>query len=180
MQEKTIEILGIVIPDVSPAFLALVAVHVMIALAAVIAGIAAMMARKGIGAHSRFGSLYYWLMSGVFVTASALAAMRWNHSWHLFILGALAFASATIGRLCLRQPGGLRARNRLSLHLSAMGASYILLLTAFYVDNGKNLPLWKELPAILYWTLPTIVGAPIIVRTLRRHPLLGGSGGSAE
>ena len=27
-----------------------------------------------------------------------------------------------------------------------MGASYILLLTAFYVDNGKNLPLWRELP----------------------------------
>ena len=26
-----------------------------------------------------------------------------------------------------------------------MGLSYILLLTAFYVDNGKSLPLWKDL-----------------------------------
>lgn len=56
-----------------------------------------------------------------------------------------------------------------------MGASYILLLTAFYVDNGKNLPLWKELPAILYWTLPTIIGIPIILRTLLRHLLIRGS-----
>jgi len=31
-----------------------------------------------------------------------------------------------------------------------MGVSYIVLLTAFYVDNGKSLPLWKELPPISY------------------------------
>jgi hypothetical protein len=53
-----------------------------------------------------------------------------------------------------------------------MGLSYIFLLTAFYVDNGKNLPLWKELPAIVLWLLPAVVGIPIIVRVLLRHPLL--------
>jgi hypothetical protein len=53
-----------------------------------------------------------------------------------------------------------------------MGASYILLLTAFYVDNGKNLPLWKDLPSISYWTFPALVGIPIIIRTMLRHPLL--------
>jgi hypothetical protein len=40
------------------------------------------------------------------------------------------------------------------------------------VDNGKNLPLWKELPPIVLWLLPAIVGIPIIARTLLRHPLL--------
>jgi hypothetical protein len=34
-----------------------------------------------------------------------------------------------------------------------MGLSYILLLTVFYVDNGKSLPLWKELSPITYWLL---------------------------
>jgi hypothetical protein len=29
-----------------------------------------------------------------------------------------------------------------------MGASYILLLTAFYVDNGKNLPLRGSYPKL--------------------------------
>ncbi len=53
-----------------------------------------------------------------------------------------------------------------------MGLSYIFMLTAFYVDNGKNLPFWKELPAIALWVLPAVVGIPIIVRALLRHPLL--------
>ena len=43
-----------------------------------------------------------------------------------------------------------------------MGASYILTLTAFYVDNGKNLPLSRELPQIAFWLLPGAIGAPLI------------------
>jgi hypothetical protein len=52
-----------------------------------------------------------------------------------------------------------------------MGTSYILLLIAFYVDNGKSLPLWKELPSLTYWLLPAVVGLPLIVRALLVHPL---------
>jgi hypothetical protein len=52
------------------------------------------------------------------------------------------------------------------------GASYILLLTAFYVDNGKNLPLWRELPQIAFWLLPGAIGAPIILYVLRKHPVI--------
>ncbi|MGC1696795.1 MAG: hypothetical protein WA743_16165, partial [Pseudolabrys sp.] len=50
--------------------------------------------------------------------------------------------------------------------------SYILLLTAFYVDNGKNLPLWKQLPQFAFWLLPSAIGIPIIVYVLLRHPLI--------
>jgi hypothetical protein len=52
-----------------------------------------------------------------------------------------------------------------------MGLSYILLLTAFYVDNGAHLPLWRELPSLAYWLVPAAVGLPLIAVTLRRHPL---------
>jgi len=52
-----------------------------------------------------------------------------------------------------------------------MGMSYVLLLTAFYVDNGRNLPLWRELPPISFWLIPAAVGIPLIVRALLRHPL---------
>jgi hypothetical protein len=54
-----------------------------------------------------------------------------------------------------------------------------LLLTAFYVDNGKNLPLWNQLPPIAFWLLPGAVGTPFIVRALLRHPLVQRSKGSA-
>jgi hypothetical protein len=53
-----------------------------------------------------------------------------------------------------------------------MGGSYILLLTAFYVDNGKNLPIWRELPQISFGLLPGLIGIPLILYTLRRHPVL--------
>jgi hypothetical protein len=51
------------------------------------------------------------------------------------------------------------------------GISYILMLTAFYVDNGKHLPLWKELPQLSFWLLPAKLGIPLIVRALLNHPL---------
>jgi hypothetical protein len=93
--------------------------------------------------------------------------MRWAEDYHLFILGTLSFATASLGRTALRR----RWRNRIRLHITCMGLSYILLLTAFYVDNGKNLPLWNKLPPIAFWLLPGAAGIPFIVRALLRHPL---------
>ena len=64
-----------------------------------------------------------------------------------------------------------RWRNWVRLHISGMGLSYVLMLTAFYVDNGKNLPLWRELPQWAFWVLPTALGLPIVLHALLRHPL---------
>ena len=50
-----------------------------------------------------------------------------------------------------------------------MSASYILLLTAFYVDNGKNLPVWQRLPHLAYWLVPSAVGLPLVARALARY-----------
>jgi hypothetical protein len=55
-----------------------------------------------------------------------------------------------------------------------MGLSYVLMLIAFYVDNGKQLPLWKDLPDFTYWLVPLAVGVPLIVSALLRHPLARG------
>jgi hypothetical protein len=46
------------------------------------------------------------------------------------------------------------------------------MLTGFYVDNGKNLPLWKALPEIAFWLLPGVVGVPLILYAFFRHPLI--------
>jgi hypothetical protein len=42
------------------------------------------------------------------------------------------------------------------------------MLTAFYVDNGPHLPLWDRLPVIAFWLLPSVIGAPIIIRAIIR------------
>jgi uncharacterized membrane protein len=164
MTDDITVVAGIPIPSTSPVFLAIVAVHVLFGLACTATGVAAMLSRKGRGRHSDFGTIYFWSLAAVFVTATVLSVMRWAENYHLFILGALTMAAAYWARRAARH-GWVRQ------HLAGMGLSYILLLTAFYVDNGKSLPLWKELPQWMFWVLPLAVGAPIIVHALLRHPL---------
>jgi uncharacterized membrane protein len=166
--ENTTLVLGIPIPSTDPVFLAIVGIHVLFGLAAVIAGAMTMFSRKGRGRHSNLGTIYFWCLFGVFVTMSALSFMRWAENYHLFILGAASFASACFGRVAARR----RWRQWPRLHLASMGTSYIVMLTAFYVDNGRNLPLWKELPQIAFWVLPAAVGMPLILYALFRHPLV--------
>ncbi len=162
---------GIDIPSTNPVFLAVVGIHVLLGLACVIAGAIAMLSEKRAGRHPRYGIVYFWCLAGVFLTASGLAAARWVHDYHLFVLGVLSFAAACLGRKARRQ----RWRGWVRLHITGMGSSYVLLLIAFYVDNGKSLPLWKDLPPVTYWLIPAALGIPLIVRAMVRHPLASSS-----
>ena len=164
---ESIIVAGLEISSRDPLFLATVGVHVLLGLACTITGFGAVLSAKRPGRHPRVGSIYFWCLAGVFVSVSALAAVRWREDYHLFILGALAFAAAYFGRRARRE----RWRNWVKLHIAGMGMSYVLLLTAFYVDNGKNLPLWRDLPPIMFWLFPAAIGVPLIVWALWRHPL---------
>jgi hypothetical protein len=57
-------------------------------------------------------------------------------------------------------------------HIAGISLSYIVLLIAFYLDNGKNLPLWRELPHVTYWLLPTAIGIALIASALIRYRTL--------
>jgi len=165
--ENTV-LFGIPIPSTNPLFLAGVGIHVLFGLAAIVTSACAMLLHKGRGRHSNFGIAYFWCLFGVFVTMSALAFSRWQEDYDLFILGALSFSAAWLGRIIPQH----RWRQWPRWHLTSMGASFILMITAFYVDNGKNLPLWRELPQMAFWFLPAMIGTPIILLVLRRHPLV--------
>jgi hypothetical protein len=49
-----------------------------------------------------------------------------------------------------------------------MGTGYVVMITAFYVDNGPHLPLLDRLPRPMFWLLPAAIGAPIIMRAIIR------------
>ncbi len=168
MTDGITDIAGIEIPSTNPVFLTIVGVHVLLGLACVVTGAIAMLSQKCAGRHPRNGTIYFWCLAGVFLTAASLAAVRWAHDYHLFILAALSFAAACLGREARRR----RWRHWVRLHITGMGTSYMLLLIAFYVDNGKSLPLWKELPPVAYWLLPAAIAIPLIVRALLWHPLV--------
>ena len=165
MSEDPIIIAGIPIPFHNPVLLAILAVHVAAGLAGVISGILAMVNKKGPGRHSSFGLLYYRCLLVMFVTALILAVTRSTEDYYLAIFAILAFAAASQGRAALH---GDR-RFRIKMHISGMGLSYTLMLAAFYMDNGKNLPLWRDLPAFSYWMAPGAIGAALILYALVKY-----------
>jgi hypothetical protein len=136
-------------------------------LVCVIAGVVAMLSRKQSGRHPLAGTIYYWSLAIVAATMTALAISQWAEDYRLFILGALSFLAATIGRTARKRLWAPWAR----IHMTGMGVSYILMITAFYVDNGRDLPLWRELPQIAFWFLPALIGTPILLNAFLRHPL---------
>ena len=156
-------VLGDQVGSTAPAFLAILAIHVIAGLTAVITGAIAALARKGSPRHIRAGRWYYRAITAVFATAAGLAVMRWSQDYYLLIIGAVAFTAATAGYLHRR-----RHRPGDTGHIAGMGVAYTAMLTAFYVDNGPQLPLWDRLPTLAFWLLPSAIAAPVITRALIR------------
>lgn len=165
--EETTDLFGIPVPSTDRVFLTFVVIHIAISLICVMSGLLAMLANKGGKRHSIYGKVYFWSMLSAFVTVVILSIMRWPHNIHLLSIGILAAISAYLGwRLTKNQ-----RKNWTRLHTILMGSSYIFLLTGFYVDNGKNLPVWRLFPQWFFWVFPVAVGLPIILKVLKTHPL---------
>jgi hypothetical protein len=167
LEGNPISVDGIVIPSDHPLFLAIIAIHVAAGLTCVISGIFAMFARKQKGLHTKAGKIYYISIWIVFLTAVCVAIMRWEEDYHLFLLGLASFGCAFAGRRAALRHGD----KWIIYHICGMGLSYIFLLIAFYVDNGKFLPGWKDLPHYLYWLIPLLAGVPLLAWTLYSNPL---------
>ena len=140
----------------------MVAVHIPAGLIAVISGAGAMLAEKGSPTHRRRGLTYLVALAVVWLSGLGLVITRWPRFPHLLALALMAGGLASAGYAARHRP-------RPTLHLVCMGASYIAMLTAFYVDNGPKLPLWNRLPPVAFWLLPSLIGIPMIVRGVRRR-----------
>ncbi|WP_327002181.1 hypothetical protein OHA72_44740 [Dactylosporangium sp. NBC_01737] len=162
-------IAGIEVPDAGTLFLAALAVHVTAGVTAVVAGVLATTAPKRAGRHPKTGAVYLSATGVVFATATVMAALRWRHDRHLFAIAGVTLGLAMLGWWARRR----RPRRWTAWHGSAMAGSYIGLLTGFYVDNGPRLPLWDQLPHLLYWLLPAAVGIPVTWWALVRNGAVG-------
>jgi hypothetical protein len=152
---------------ISLAFALLLGCHILAGLTALASGAVAMLSRKRRGRHTRFGEIYFWAIVVVFITATGMAFLHWPQNAYLVLLGSLAFGAVSFGYLARER----RWSGWLPHHILGMATSYIVLLTAFYVDNGPHLPLWNHLPVLFFWIAPTAVGLPLTLRALRRHTL---------
>jgi hypothetical protein len=166
MSGHPIVIGGVPLPSDTPLFLAVIGFHVLAGVTCAGAGLVAMLSPKRAGRHPLAGSIYFWALWVVFASMAVVSAFRWAEDYPLFLLGAASLVTAIFGREARRR----RWPNWARLHMSGMGASYIFLLTAFYVDNGPNLPVWRLLPSWAFWVLPSAVGLPILANALWRRP----------
>jgi hypothetical protein len=165
MPDETTIVLGIPVPSTDPVFLTLVGFHVVLGITCVISGAIAMLSYKRAGRHPAYGTIYFWSLAALVTSATLLAMMRWAEDYHLFVLGSLSLTTAIIGRRARRK----RWQGWVTFHIVGMSMSYIVMLTAFYVDNGPSLPLWQELPAIALWLLPSAIGMPLMAYALLRY-----------
>jgi uncharacterized membrane protein len=162
------QVFGLPIPDEGALFDIALAFHIAAGLTCVITGALAATAPKRPGRHTLSGRIFLWSLAVVFASSTTMALLRFLQDWHLLVIGTIAFGAAGLGYRARRgqQPGWLR------VHIPAMGGAYIALFTGFYVDNGPHLPVWDRLPSLAYWLLPSLVGAPLILRALARRRLL--------
>lgn len=205
----------------------LLIIHIVSGSAALIGGLAAIVARKSKGLHSRAGTVYYISMYVVGATAITMTLIRFNpfllaiglfavyltytgrkaitmfratEPWkpqfsqllpsylalavsvfmigwpmvrmfmegHFFVpilgvFGLILFLNAWQDVKALREVSNLFPRNRMFLlmHIGKMSGAYIATVTAFLVNNVSTNPAW------IAWLLPTLIGSPLIARSIR-------------
>jgi hypothetical protein len=148
-------------------------VHALAGLTTAVLGIVAFSLPKGPTRHHRWGERYLWAYTVVFLTATILSVQRWTADAYLFGLAVLGygFALGGYGARRFRQAPWLRhalGEYWVIAHLSGMIASYVVLVTAFYVDNAHLFPGFNRLPIIVFWVAPTLVALPFLALSIQR------------
>jgi len=158
-------VLCLVVPAAGPLFVVALVVHVGAGLVGVAAAAGASLSAKGDGRHARFGGVYVGALGVLFASMLVMAVVRWPLDRHLMAIGSVAAAAGAAGLVDRRRA------HRDSAHTTAMGCSYVALLTGFDVHNGASLRLGDRLPEWVYWAAPSVVGIPMIARPVRRRTL---------
>lgn len=146
---------------------AMVGVHAVGAVLALVAGAVVLLLSKGTRAHRRWGWSYVASLVAMAVSSFGIYELRDGPSiFHL--VSVLTLAVVTFG---LAQPLRRHRSDWMVRHLLAMQVSYLMLVVTGIAQFFDRLPLPNDaLNAIVFLQLPSIVGFVLIVRSSRRHP----------
>lgn len=148
-------------------------VHALAGLTTGVTGMVAFSVPKTPARHHRWGKRYLWAYTVVFLTATLLAVQRWQADAYLLGLACVGYSFALGGYSArrFRQTPWLRHLFGdwwVIAHLTGMIGSYVVLWTAFYVDNAHLFPGLNRLPTLTFWVAPTLIAVPFLVRAIAR------------
>lgn len=148
-------------------------IHAWAGLATGITGIGAFRAPKRRGRHHWWGKSYLWSYTLVFLTATILSIQRWEADAYLFFLALVGYSCALTGYGArrFRQQSWVRCilgQGWIVGHIVGVIGSYMILWTAFYVDNAHLIPGLNRFPTLTFWVLPILIGLPFLVVSLSR------------
>ena len=149
----------------SSALFPILGLHILAGLVCLVTGVVTIVSAKRAGLHPMCGTIYHRSLAVLVISAGFLAGAHWTDDRALFVLGVISFGASSLGRTA-------RTRHRqtwVGTHIISMGCSFIAMLTAFCVEEGKSLPGLSGLPRLTYWFLPALVGTPFILRALFRY-----------
>ena len=146
-------------------FLPLV-VHALAGLTTGVTGVLAFRASKRRGRHHQWGKSYLWAYTVVFLTAIMLSVQHLPADIYLLVLATLGYGLALSGYAARRFRLELIVRRIVGkqwvvAHIVGVIGSYVVLWTAFYVDNAHLIPGLKQLPTLTFWVLPTPHRSPV-------------------
>ncbi len=153
-------------------FLPLV-VHALAGLTTGVTGVLAFRASKRRGRHHQWGKSYLWAYTVVFLTAIMLSVQHLPADIYLLVLATLGYGLALSGYAARRfrlEPIVRRTVGKqwVVAHIVGVIGSYVVLWTAFYVDNAHLIPGLKQLPILTFWVLPSLIALPFLVVSLSR------------
>lgn len=147
------------------AFNIFLSVHIAAGIVCLVTGIFAAFSKKKRGKHTRFGEFYHGAYVVVFLTAVVTSIMHWEESAHLFYIALFSYGLALFGYLARK----MQWKRWIVKHIGGMLGSYIGVVTAVLVVNVSRIPVLNELPVLVMWLLPTIIGTPIIAAVSAKY-----------
>ena len=161
------------IDDLALSFFLPLVVHALAGLTTGVMGVLALRAPKRRGRHHQLGKSYLWAYTVVFLTAIMLSVQHMPADAYLLVLATIGYGLALSGfaaRRFRQEPlvRRLVGKQWVVAHIIGVIGSYVVLWTAFYVDNAHLIPGLKQLPTLTFWVLPTVIALPGLLVSLSR------------
>jgi|SRR5690625_1787084 len=139
-------------------------IHIISGIVCLVIGPIIIFLKKERGWHTRFGELYHGSYILVFLSAIVTSVIHWEDSAYLFFIALFSYGLALFGYLARKR----RVQNWLPKHIAGMVGSYIGIVTAVLIVNIAKIPIANELPVMIFWFLPSIIGTPLIIWLTRQ------------